>query len=73
MKVYKVQRTVTMVMETEIVANSKADAKRLMDDGAGDFNESESVHTSTNKVLYEMDSVSYNEMNELHRGFNPVN
>ena len=68
-RVYKVQRTVTMVMETEIVAHSKADAKRLIYEGAGDFDESQSGMISTNKVLYEMDSVAYNQLFELHRGF----
>ena len=53
-KAYKVQQTVTLKIESEIVASSKTEAKRLMDEGAGDFDESLATTHSTFKVLYEI-------------------
>ncbi|MAX59637.1 MAG: hypothetical protein CL755_12495 [Chloroflexi bacterium] len=54
LKVYKVQQTVTLQMESEVVAHSKAEAKRLLEEGEGDFSDYESTSTATVKVLYEM-------------------
>ena len=52
-KVYKVRQTVTLVMETEIEARSKAEAKWLMEEGAGDFCWEDASTRSTFKVLHE--------------------
>lgn len=52
-KVYKVRQTVTLVMETEIEARSKAEAKWLMEEGAGDFCWGDASTSSTFKVLHE--------------------
>ncbi len=52
-KLYKVRQTVTLVMETEIEASSKAEAKWLMEEGAGDFCWEDASTSSTFKVLHE--------------------
>ena len=52
-KLYKVRQTVTLVMETEIEARSKAEAKWLMEEGAGDFCWGDASTSSTFKVLHE--------------------
>ena len=53
-KLYKVQQTVTLKIVSEIVASSKAEAKRLLNEGAGDFDESLATVNSTFKVLHEI-------------------
>ena len=53
-KVYKVQQTVTLKMESDIVASSAAEAKRLVDEGAGDFDDRTASTYATFKVLYEI-------------------
>jgi hypothetical protein len=54
-KLYKVQQTITLKVETEITASSKAEAKWLLEQGAGDFDEGLASSTATFKVLHEID------------------
>jgi hypothetical protein len=53
-KLYKVQQTITLKVESEMVASSKAEAKWLLNEGAGDFDESLATVNSTFKVLHEI-------------------
>ena len=65
-KLYKVRQTVTLVMETEIDASSKAEAQRLMDDGAGDFCWEDIGSDTAFKVLHEFNP-DYCECCMVHR------
>ena len=53
-KVYRVQKKIVMYVETEINASSKAEAKRLLDEGTGEFFDEDGSYDATYKVLYEV-------------------
>jgi len=53
-KVYKVQKKLVVYVETEITASSKTEAKRLLDEGYGEFYDRDEDYKTTYKVLYEI-------------------
>tara|TARA_R100000306_G_C4252580_1_gene81172 strand:+ start:122 stop:313 length:192 start_codon:yes stop_codon:yes gene_type:complete len=61
MAIYKVQKRMIILVEAELTADSKADAKRLLDEGYGDFYDSDGSYDASYKVLYEMESSEYEE------------
>ena len=58
-KVYKVEKKIVMYVEAEITAGSKAEAKRLLDEGYGEFHEEDCSYHATYKVLHEVASFTY--------------